>query len=58
MQDPGLRLDIPLVDTEEFSRILTITRQDSVLTLDVKLVDTEEFARIQKKEQARPRAEA
>ena len=46
MQDPGLRLDILLVDTEEFIPILKITRQDSVLRLDVQLVDTKEFARI------------
>ena len=43
-----------LVDTEEFVRIQTRTRQDPGLRLDVLLVDTEEFARIQKRSRQDP----
>ena len=42
-----MKLDVPLVDTEEFARIQTKTRQNPGLRLEVPLVDTEELARIQ-----------
>ena len=44
MQDPGLRLDVTLVDTEKFACIQKRTRQDPWLRFDVPLVDTKEFA--------------
>ena len=49
MQDPELRLDVLLVDIEEFARIQTRLRQDQVLRFDIPLLDTEAFANIQQK---------
>ena len=46
---PRLRLDVPLVDTEEFAHIQTRTRQDPGQRLEVKLVYTKEYNRIQTK---------
>ena len=41
-----MRLDVPLVDTEEFDRIQRRMRQNLGLGLGDPLVDTEEFTSI------------